>query len=595
MTSVNLAQSIKGRIDIVDYIGQHMALKRSGKYMSGLCPFHSEKTPSFMVNPENQTWRCYGSCSEGGDVFSFAMRQHGWEFREALVELGKVAGVEVHAYTESSYTTNKRHEKLHGILNLAAEGYHNILLKTDHVLKYLHERGFSDETIADWQLGYAPPGWQTATQGLQKYGYSDSDLIAAGVSKLTQDGTRLYDFMRDRLVIPTRDAKGAIIGFGGRAMNPEDRVKYLNTGQTELFHKTEVLFGLDRLQPGQREIIVVEGYLDVIQAHQAGYTNVVGQLGTSLTEDQVRRLQVSTHGSVVMAMDGDDAGQAALLRTVGVARNALDRDFVGRLGLDFYIMQLPPGEDPDSLIRHQRAVWDRLLAEKTPMATFLVNSKLDALPEDATRRQKMAVVEELIPLLVETESDVYRMENLQMLGSKVGIKAPFLLSLAAEVRNNVLVSRQETMHQEQAEAENTSNHPVLSPVQLFVLRAFIHHPVVRLKTKTAFESIGIPHLTQRDFDPPLRVVWRMLERASSKFDQPILDYVGERLDAALWEALELTHAHESDEDVVLNALYVRKLVLESQMPQVKHDYDALMPLVLESNNIQAYYDNPTAL
>ncbi|HRF94169.1 MAG TPA: CHC2 zinc finger domain-containing protein, partial [Aggregatilineales bacterium] len=240
---------IKNKLDIVAYIQQYASLKKAGRTYKACCPFHSEKTPSFVVNPDKQTWRCFGACNEGGDIFSFAQKYHNWGFAEALEELGKMAGVEIRPHSPLDRQKEERKERLRGLMKAASDYFHaqlhNGSFASGDVLRYAKEkRGFSDETITRYQIGYAPQGWQHLHDEFIKIGYSQDELLETGLV-IKNDAGRVYDRFRHRLMIPIRDDKGHVIAFGARALNPDDQPKYLNSPQTPLFDKSHTLFGLD--------------------------------------------------------------------------------------------------------------------------------------------------------------------------------------------------------------------------------------------------------------------------------------------------------------------------------------------------------------
>jgi DNA primase len=290
---MSVTDEIKSRLDIVNYIQQFVPLKKAGRSYKACCPFHNEKTPSFVVNPETQTWRCFGSCAEGGDLFSFAQKYHGWAFPEALQELGKLAGVEVQQQSAGQKQQAERLDALRGLMQAAADYYSDQLQYAGDVMQYVQaRRGFNDETIQIYGIGYAPEGWQTTLDYLTQLGYAEDDIVEVGLARRSDTG-RVYDYFRHRLVIPIRDERGRVIGFGARALSDEDNPKYLNSPQTVLFDKSRTLFGLDRAKRAIRDsetAVIVEGYMDVIQAHQAGFLNVVAQMGTAMTEAQLKLL-----------------------------------------------------------------------------------------------------------------------------------------------------------------------------------------------------------------------------------------------------------------------------------------------------------------
>ncbi|MAS35938.1 MAG: DNA primase [Anaerolineaceae bacterium] len=432
---MSVTDEIKSRLDIVNYIQQFVPLKRAGRNYKACCPFHSEKTPSFVVNPETQTWRCFGSCADGGDIFSFAQKYHGWVFPEALNELGKLAGVEVQQQSAEQKQQIERLDQLRGLMQAAADYYHEQLGYADEVLRYVRDRrGFTDETIVTYGIGYAPDGWQHTHDYMTQLGYHEDDLVEVGLLRRNEAG-RVYDYFRNRLVIPIRDERGRVIGFGARALSDEDNPKYLNSPQTPLFDKSRVLFGLDRAKRSIRDsetAVIVEGYMDVIQAHQAGFMNVVAQMGTAMTETQLKMLAPRWARKIVLALDADAAGQNATMRSLEVARGAMKADYGGKLAVDMRILQIPGAKDPDDLIRETPDEWADLVDGALPVADYVIAVETAALPPKATVHEREAVARRLLPMLLASENDLHRQDNIQKLAMRLHIAENSLLTLAAE-------------------------------------------------------------------------------------------------------------------------------------------------------------------
>ncbi len=436
--SVSAADEIKGRLDIVQYINQYVPLKKQGKYWKAPCPFHGEKTPSFVVNEDNQSWRCFGACATGGDIFNFAMKQNGWTFREALDELGKLAGVEVRRQTPEQRQRGERLDTLRGIMKNAADFYHERLGEPDDttrgVLNYaVNKRGLTLETLRLFQIGYAPDEWRFMTDALTALGYSEDELIEVGLANRSDNG-RVYDRFRNRLLIPIRDDRGRVVGFGGRALSADEQAKYINSPQSPLFDKSGLLFALDLAKPAIRAtetVVIVEGYLDAIQAHQAGYTNVVAQMGTALTDTQIKAL-AKLAKRVVMSLDSDAAGQSATRRSLEVARTALQADYAARMAIDIRILTVPDAKDPDDLIREHPETWASLVENATPVPDYVIDAELAALPANATLPEREAAARRLLPMLTASESELYRKDNLQKLALRLRIAERDLLNWAAD-------------------------------------------------------------------------------------------------------------------------------------------------------------------
>ncbi len=436
---MSVTDEIKSRIDIVDYVQRHVpALKKAGRNHKACCPFHSEKTPSFVVNPERGTWYCFGACAEGGDLFSFAQKFHGWDFKEALRELAAEAGVQLRPQTPQEQEERDKLEHLRGLLKNAAELYHDALYAADAaaVLDYARrERGLRDETIHAFQLGYAPDSWTFMLSALRGLGHGDDDIIAAGLAGRSESG-RVYDRFRNRLIFPIRDERGRVVGFGGRALDPEDNIKYINSPQSAVFDKSRLLYGLEFARRSIRDIgtaVIVEGYMDVVQAHQAGYTNVVAQMGTSMTEPQLRLVAPRHAERLVLALDADPAGQNATRRSLEVARKTLQRDFAGKLAVDIRVLEIPDGKDPDDFLRASPEGWPALVDAARGVADFVIDLETADLPADASLQVRRAVAQDILPLLLATEDNMLRQDNVQKLARRLRFGVPDLLALAQDV------------------------------------------------------------------------------------------------------------------------------------------------------------------
>ena len=435
---MSVTDEIKARIDLVSYVQRHVpSLKKAGRNHKACCPFHNEKTPSFIVNPERQTWHCFGACSEGGDIFTFAQKANGWDFKEALRELAAEAGVQLRAQTPEQKSESDRLDALRGLVNTAAESFQRRLQADDasSLRQYARAgRGLSDETIRDFQLGYAPESWDWLLNSLRRLGYRDDDIVDAGLAVRNEKG-RVYDRFRNRLMIPIRDGRGRVVGFGGRALAADEPAKYINSPQSALFDKSRLLFGLDRGRRAIREsgtAVVVEGYMDVIQAHQAGYLNVVAQMGTAMTAPQIQLLAPRLASKIVLALDADEAGQSAARRSLEVARQALSADYAGRMSVDLRIVQVPDGKDPDDFLRRSPAAWDALVEGAPEVADFVLDSESAALAADASVLEREAVALRLLPILMASENNIYRQENIQKLARRLRFSERDLVALAQD-------------------------------------------------------------------------------------------------------------------------------------------------------------------
>ncbi len=341
-------ENIRQANDIVDVIGASVPLKKRGKNFVGLCPFHQEKTPSFTVSAEKQMYHCFG-CGRGGNVFTFVMEFDRVSFLEAVRTLAQRAGIAIPG-TESHVEQSNEIENLYNACRFAGLFFYNNLIKTEEgrvALEYFHSRGFSDETIRTFGLGYALNSWDALLQKAREEGISTEYLLKAGLLRAREDGSGYYDYFRGRAMFPIFSTAGRVVGFGARKLRDDDPLgKYINSPETRIYSKSRILFGLFHAKDAIRaedSALLVEGYADLITLYQAGFQNVVASSGTALTADQLQLLARYTK-NLTMVYDADSAGSQATLRGVDLA---LEQD------LDVRIVELPHGEDPDSFVKKQ--------------------------------------------------------------------------------------------------------------------------------------------------------------------------------------------------------------------------------------------------
>jgi len=363
-TSSGITAEIKSKLPVLDVVGETVALKRAGTVHKGLCPFHAEKTPSFIVTPERETWHCFG-CGEHGDIFTFVMRRDGLDFREALERLAERAGVEL---SERTAREDRRRKRLREALEAAIAFYRQVLLQAhqaERARAYLAERGFTEETLERFGVGYALNNWEALTKRLRAKGFSDQELTDAGLASPSTRGG-VYDRFRGRIIIPIRDASGRPVGLGGRIMPGAEGPKYLNSPATALFDKSRTLYGIDLAKTTIRReklAVIVEGYTDVMAAHQAGFGNVVASLGTALTAGQVE-LANRYADAVALAYDVDLAGEAA------TQRGLLEE--LGPVVSKVRVIRIPSGKDPDEFIRTDPDGWRTAVAEAEELLPYLM-------------------------------------------------------------------------------------------------------------------------------------------------------------------------------------------------------------------------------
>lgn len=441
---MNIVEEVKSRLDIVDVVSETVSLKKSGQSYTGFCPFHANtKTPSFVVFPHTQTWRCFGACAEGGDLISFVMKREGFDFKEALLALADRAGVHFEKSSPQSSEQEAQHRKLLELNAAAALYFHKLLLTSPAAAttrQYLTKRALNSETIATFQLGYALDQWDALKNHFLARGYTAEALIAAGLVTRREDGSTGYDRFRHRLMIPIRNIRGQVIGFGARALAEDQLPKYLNSPQTDLFDKSATLFGLDLARHHirrQNQVVIVEGYMDVIQAYQQGAKNVVAQMGTALTEPQLK-LVARGKTKIVLALDADTAGNAATIRSLSLARQALPKttrptttargiDFEAYTTQDIYIASLPANQDPDDVLRQGLEIWQQLLEQAVPALDFYETLILDRA-NIQTPQGKATVVHELIPIYREIQDDIEKAARVQQLARTIGIDERLLMA-----------------------------------------------------------------------------------------------------------------------------------------------------------------------
>ncbi len=374
--SDDAVERVRDANDIVSVVGGYVRLRKAGRNYKGLCPFHKEKTPSFIVTPERQTFHCFG-CGKGGDVFRFVMEMDGVQFPEALRSLAARGGVALES-TWKRKDAGERERRLK-VLDFACRLFEKQLRskRGAAAAEYVERRGFRDETVALFRIGYAPDSWRFLRDAAARKGIADADLIDTGLI-IPKEGGSPYDRFRDRLIFPIGDPSGRIIGFGGRVMG-DGEPKYLNSPETPLFRKGEALYGIDRSRGEIHRagyVLLVEGYTDVIALYQDGIRNVVAPLGTALTPGQGRMLSHYTD-RVVLLFDGDEAGVKAAVRSLAT---------LAAEGLAADVALLPPGSDPDQYLREEgRSAMEELIASASSFVSFLLHHPFPGGREEAVR------------------------------------------------------------------------------------------------------------------------------------------------------------------------------------------------------------------
>ncbi len=511
---------VKERLDIAEYIGRHIQLQKSGRYFKGLCPFHTEKTPSFFVFPDRQSWHCFG-CNKGGDIFTFVMEFEGLDFRSALEELARRAGVELKPLTPEQVEAETEAERLRGLLNAATEYYHTLLLtapQAAHAREYLKKRGFTRETLDTFRLGYSLESWDAARTYLTGKGYNVAEQVQAGMlvqKEENPDGDLhgTYDRFRDRIMIPICDRRGQVIAFGGRVLNPEAQPKYLNSPQTLLFDKSKVLFGYHLAGQAIRNadaVVIVEGYMDVMIPYQAGYQNVVAPMGTALTEAHLKQLQRLTQ-RFILALDPDAAGVHGTLQGLETARATLEREWApvfdprglvgyeGRLKADIRVAVLPDGLDPDELILKNPQRWEALIAHSQPIVRFYFQQLLKQENPNEPKG-KARIVDAMLPLLGDIANGVEREAYVQEVALRLGLDARALLDrLRARERAQAI--------RQQAAIAAPERATRAADMQAHALGILMRYPDLLAQVDAQLQTESLEQVNDEDFSSTYRLVW----------------------------------------------------------------------------------------
>ena len=482
---MTVVDDIKARLDILDVVGQRVQLQRSGRGYKGNCPFHQERTPSFHVFPDRQSWRCFGACATGGDAIGFVMRTENLEFGEAIRELARRTGLPMPDRRGPRVDTSAYR------INEAACAFFQRHLASSQgaeAREYMERRGLDRAASEAFQIGLAPSDGDSLRSYLLREGFEAGQLVAAGVVREGDDGQQ-RDLFRGRLMVPIRDADGQLAGFGGRALD-DSEPKYLNSPQGEVFDKSRILYAMDRARDDIRKsgAVIVEGYMDAIAAHQAGFRNVVASMGTALTEQQVVAIRRLT-GRVTMALDQDAAGQQATLRSLEsswriyqsqVARQSGSTTLMQRPELpDIRIAAMPPGQDPDEIIRRSSEEWRRLVDNSRPLLEFVITAMSDSI--DVSSPQGKAAVADQVSRLIFAVQDAPQQDYyMQMLAEKLEVP---LETLRASI-NRSTPQRRPRAAQNRPATPATTEQATASPfarlgrdpVEEYCLALLMRHP-----------------------------------------------------------------------------------------------------------------------
>ncbi len=524
---------IRNASDIVEVISESVLLKRAGRNYVGLCPFHSEKTPSFTVSPEKQIFYCFG-CGAGGNVFNFLMKHQGISFFEATRTLAQRYGVSLPEKTSASKRQGQRtpRERILEINRLAMEYYHRILLKDpkgEAAKSYLHGRGITDTVIEAFSLGYAPKGWDALALWLERKQIPRRAAFRSGLVIPRRKGGGGYDRFRDRIVFPIRDLSGQVVGFGGRVLD-ESLPKYINSPETPAFQKGRILFGLDRARKACRQrdsVMIVEGYFDVISLHQKGLQNAVAPLGTGVTDDHIRLLRGFAR-TFYLVFDPDAAGLRAMERIVPT----LIRENVAAR-----VVTLPEGKDPDTFVREKGAeAFSGLITHALPVMTFLIESAKRR--HGLTPSGKSRIVSDLENVLASIDDPVNRSIFVKDVAEQVGIPEQALLERIrrARERGGPGRHRQRTTGKETHFQDAGQSAPALR-LERKILSMMLQYPVM-------IEEIRKRGIVGRFTDPTLKAIGHWILEAEGTWEALIPELISRAKDTDTGETIAQLAAGE---------------------------------------------------
>lgn len=591
---MNNIEEIKSRIDIVDLVSETVKLRRTGKNYIGFCPFHSNtRTPAFVVFPESGTWRCFGECNEGGDIFRFLMKKEGWDFSETLHYLAQKAGITLEPLTPKKKEENAYEEKLSGILEEALIFFRHHLTQTEKgqaALAYLTEkRKLTSKTIETFELGYAPDGWEDGLAYFRNKGYSEKELLDCGLITKRSEQEGFYDRFRNRVTFPIRDANQRLCGFGARALLSEDNPKYLNSPQTLLFDKSALLYGLDKARKPIRtadQAVIVEGYFDVIGLYQSGFQNAVSPMGTALTPVQMRLLKRYTR-KIILALDPDSAGEKATLKGLEVARDAMDHsdDFIfdprglvrteARLDADIRVCSLPEGKDPDEIALEDQEKWKEIIDQAKPIITHVIDALVNGKNLDDPKT-KSEIASKVVPLIKDVPNAVERDAYRQQLARVLHIDEQSLFSIS-EVQ---YISRGRS-NRRKIETESGSLETLASSEKSKIYNLEKHFILLLLKKPELVYDVD-RYLKKNDLVPlsnsdvesgDLQLVFALIMKSLQQVDQDAAEFILQNLpDDLVWletEWEQVIHTGTSQdrilEDLARTLLILRKIKVNEKI------------------------------
>ncbi len=479
------SEEIKNKLDIVDFIKDYIQLTPAGMNFRARCPFHNEKTPSFMVSPDKQIWHCFG-CGKGGDIFKFIMEMEGIEFVEALRILAPKAGVVLKRQNPKEASERIR---LFDIVDISRRFYNKFLLENslaELARKYLFSRGLSKNTIEEWQIGYSPDVWDGLLKVLKKQGYREAEILKSGMVIYNQARNSFYDRFRGRIMFPVNDSNGNVVAFSARVSPEKEKTeqmgKYINSPQTVLYNKSQIIFGLDKAKQAIKQndkVIIVEGQMDVITAHQHGYTNVVASSGTALTKEQIAILKRFTN-NFALAFDMDTAGHMAADRGI---KEALKQD------VNITVVEVPDGKDPDECIRKNKDSWEQALERAKHMMAYYFDRTFASLDLSKIEGRRQAAAK-LLPIIASIKNKIEKSFWMKSLAESIEVDEAVLREAVLDniKGNRQLIKKQpENIKQNFKEIEK-SREEQLSEFFLALLIKFIG------LLEYALQSIAVEYL-----------------------------------------------------------------------------------------------------
>jgi DNA primase len=465
---MSVITDVKQKLDIVELVSEYVTLQKAGRNFKALCPFHSEKHASFFVFPEQQSWHCFGACGTGGDIFSFIMKKEGVNFGQALRLLAERGGITLSPREVSSKLEDEKKEKLLQINEAATEYYHHLLLNTkvgEGARNYLARRKVAPEIINEFRLGFSPDAWETLKNYLLDKAYTEKELAEVGLIIEKEEGVS-YDRFRNRLMFPICDIQGRVTGFGARVLD-DSLPKYINSPQTAVYDKSSILYGVDKAKSAIRKTnlaIIVEGYMDVLTAHQHNWQNVVGSMGTSLTEKQVGGIKRLTN-NITLALDADLAGEEATLRGEAILAHS---------DAEANVILLPPGKDPDEVIKRDPALWEKLVGQAIPILDFAFRSVISKVDVNKARDKSLAV-QKLLPSIHKIKDPQQKFHYVEKLARALKIKTADLEVALQKLKT----AKKRLQSSEETEQSRLARQLVSSPVEEHCLALLLRYPELR--------------------------------------------------------------------------------------------------------------------